>query len=62
MVQELRERVEYDVLGKRLLDLESLILALASTLGRGGTDTLPKQPLELSDALSKQTKRGLGRL
>ena len=40
MVQELREGVEYDVLCKRLLDLESLILALASILGRGGT--LPK--------------------
>jgi hypothetical protein len=40
VVQELREGVEYDVLCKRLLDLESLILALASILGRGGT--LPK--------------------
>ena len=60
MVQELRERVEYDVLCKRLLYLESLILALASSLGRGGggTETLSnKQPFELSDALPKQAKR-----
>ena len=55
MVQELRERVEYDVLRKSLLDLESLILA--STIGGGGTSTLPEQSFKLSDALPKETVR-----